>query len=292
MSFHTKSDDFGARVVTSFGISLFIHTVLLATLVGAFRSPEIVDWVQSFGDDQVSTVTNPENRGVLQVASPDRDFESGNTSPEASKNIQAKTSPLSPTKAEKLPLKSYEKSDANTLAQESELNSMRKAKEKAEEKAKEKVEEARRALERARAQKQLEEGPLKEAKQVTANSQREESGRGSSGQGNDSDQPFSGFPDETEIREARLRALPGNPVPNYPRSDRLAEREGWVSLVAEVSQNGKIRQIFLESHDASQEMIQSSMEALKDWRFEPGYPGFIRQGIQFSLSGRPEVITK
>lgn len=95
------------------------------------------------------------------------------------------------------------------------------------------------------------------------------------------------------VRNAsELRAVYGNPQPQYPIRDRAAKREGIAIALAEVRSDGRLADVRLEKSSGSPSMDQAALEAFKRWRFQAGQEGWIRQPFQFRLIGDTRDVTQ
>lgn len=82
-----------------------------------------------------------------------------------------------------------------------------------------------------------------------------------------------------------LKALRGNPNPVYPARDRLGRRQGTTVVLGRISPEGRVTDIKLEKSSGSPSMDAASLQAFRNWRYQPGQEGWVRKPFEFRLVG-------
>jgi periplasmic protein TonB len=91
------------------------------------------------------------------------------------------------------------------------------------------------------------------------------------------------------VEAAQLRPLNGNPLPQYPREDRLLRRQGTSVVLGDVSKDGSIANVRLEKSSGSKAMDSAALGAFKNWKFAPGSEATVRKAFQYALLGAEQV---
>lgn len=86
----------------------------------------------------------------------------------------------------------------------------------------------------------------------------------------------------------QLKQQPGNKRPRYDVEDRMAGREGPVTLVAYVADSGNIQKLKMVQSSGHRTLDNKTLEAIKVWKFYPGQAGWVEIPIQWDLKGGPQ----
>jgi len=86
----------------------------------------------------------------------------------------------------------------------------------------------------------------------------------------------------------QLKQQPGNKRPRYDIEDRMAGREGPVTLVAYVADSGNIQKLKMVQSSGHRTLDSKTVEAIKVWKFFPGQAGWVEIPIQWDLKGGPQ----
>lgn len=84
---------------------------------------------------------------------------------------------------------------------------------------------------------------------------------------------------------SQLRQMPGNKKPMYDVPDRMAGKEGRVSLVAYIGSTGSIQKIKMLQSSGHRTLDQKTLFAIQQWRFYPGQEGWVEIPFEWTLKG-------
>lgn len=84
----------------------------------------------------------------------------------------------------------------------------------------------------------------------------------------------------TELKQSK-----GNKLPIYPLSARRDKRQGQVSLVYRVTKEGRVTDIQVEQSSGHEDLDKAAMQAISNFRYEPGQEGWARHPVSFTLKG-------
>lgn len=87
----------------------------------------------------------------------------------------------------------------------------------------------------------------------------------------------------------QLKQMPGNQRPQYGSDDRYKNREGIVSFVAYVGNDGVIQKMLLKKTTGHRTLDAKALAAIKHWKFYPGQEGWVEIPFNWSLKGAPEL---
>ncbi len=90
--------------------------------------------------------------------------------------------------------------------------------------------------------------------------------------------------------EFELKAMPGNRNPDYPSADRLANRQGEVKFMAEVTPEGTISNIRILKSSGHRTLDLAAYSAFKNYRYFPGQPSYVVKSFVFTLKGPTQTL--
>lgn len=82
-----------------------------------------------------------------------------------------------------------------------------------------------------------------------------------------------------------LKAMPGNPRPEYPVMARLRRIQGTSVLRFKVTQQGLVENVRIEKSSGDRSLDESAAKAYSKFRYQPGQEGEARAAVVFRLSG-------
>lgn len=85
-----------------------------------------------------------------------------------------------------------------------------------------------------------------------------------------------------------LRQIPGNPRPAYSVEDRMAHRQGDITIYAYVSRGGGIEKIKLVQSSGHKTLDKKTLVAIQGWKFYPGQEGWVEIPFRWDLKGGPK----
>ncbi len=87
-----------------------------------------------------------------------------------------------------------------------------------------------------------------------------------------------------------LSQLPGNPLPEYPQTNRLKKQQGTVILKYLVTSDGSVNDIRIFRSSGFKNLDIEALNKVKKWRFKPGQAGETFHPIIFKLKGEGEKL--
>ncbi len=87
-----------------------------------------------------------------------------------------------------------------------------------------------------------------------------------------------------------LRAMPGNRSPEYAATDRMANRQGEVKFMAEVTPEGTLNNIRILKSSGHRTLDLAAYSAFKNYRYYPGQQSYVVKSFVFSLKGPAQVM--
>lgn len=87
---------------------------------------------------------------------------------------------------------------------------------------------------------------------------------------------------------ADLKQVPGNERPRYSVDDRMAGRQGDVTVLAYVSRSGSIAQVRMPQSSGHRSLDEKTLQAIKTWKFYPGQEGWVEIPFRWDLKGGPQ----
>jgi TonB family protein len=88
-----------------------------------------------------------------------------------------------------------------------------------------------------------------------------------------------------------IRQAPGNKHPAYENEDRMSGRQGEVSFLAYVGNDGKITQLKLLKSTGHRSLDAKTLSAIRTWKFYPGQEGWVEIPFKWDLKGGPQEMT-
>ncbi len=82
------------------------------------------------------------------------------------------------------------------------------------------------------------------------------------------------------------------PAPQYTRDERLRGLQGTCKFLLYVNKNGLPVKVRITKSTGHHELDQKTLNALKEWRFEPGDSGWIEQSFRWELKGSNYAYSK
>ena len=82
--------------------------------------------------------------------------------------------------------------------------------------------------------------------------------------------------------------MPGNPIPQYSKEERLYGQQGYVVFEAYISKSGVPAQFKQTRSTGYRNLDAKTLQALKKWKFYPGQEGWVEIPFSWDLQGGPQ----
>jgi len=83
-----------------------------------------------------------------------------------------------------------------------------------------------------------------------------------------------------------------HPEPDFPKSELMRGREGWVLLVYEVLEDGSVFSPVIEASSGSDAFDKATLEAVRKWRYLPGEPQTEKVLVHFVYERKQSYVSK
>lgn len=109
---------------------------------------------------------------------------------------------------------------------------------------------------------------------------------------NSGDNSTTGINPATVQGDESFQERDGNKLPVYSTLDRMLGRQGNVTFIYHINEDGKTTQINMIKSSGHTSLDKEALRSLKNWRYLPGQSGIAKKTFSFSLKSQANTQTK